>query len=94
MSNTRSRECSSALLYNLDITTKERLHQLVDALDDEEAVSVLHLLSEHMPRQRARRKLPSWVGSGRSKHGETDVASRAKEILQAELGSGPAAHPC
>ena len=69
------------------MTTKERLHHLVDELDEAQAAEVLHLINDRfIPSQRApRRKLPAWVGSFRSKTGETDVSDRADEILRAEL---------
>ncbi len=76
-------------------TTKERLRQIVEELDEEQAADAIHLLDgRYVPKQRVRRELPAWVGAGRTKGGETDVSARGREILRAELGQGEATHPC
>lgn len=69
------------------MTTKERLHALVDALDDADADRLLDAaltLTTAAPAPPAGRPLPAFVASIRS--GTSDTSERAEEILRAELG--------
>jgi len=68
------------------MTTKERLHALVDALDDADADRLLDaaLALTATPEPVAGHPLPGFVGSFRS--GTSDTSERAEEILRAELG--------
>lgn len=69
------------------MTTKERLHQLVDDLPDEQAARALALLegvagSSVDPGRR--RVVPSSLGVGAS--GQSDVSERVHEILAEGFG--------
>jgi ribosomal protein L12E/L44/L45/RPP1/RPP2 len=69
------------------MTTKERLHALVDALDEVEADRLLDValaLSTTAASAPADAALPAFVGSFRS--GTSDTSERAEEILRNELG--------
>jgi hypothetical protein len=65
------------------MTTKERLHQLVDQIDNEQAGELLRLADALLDRP-ASRPRPSWVGALTS--AEPDLAERSEEILRTELG--------
>jgi hypothetical protein len=64
------------------MSVRERLHQLVDSLDDEQQVHVLELLeglTGVIPTQRhGQRPRPTFVGMG---HGPADLAERSEELL-------------
>lgn len=68
------------------MTTRERLHELVDQLDDAAAEQLLHAATAlTAPTARAQgTAVPGFVGSVHS--GQADTSTRAKEILRAELG--------
>jgi hypothetical protein len=69
------------------MTTKERLHALVDALDEAEADRLLDValaLATPAADAPANAPLPAFVGSFRS--GTSDTSERAEEILRNELG--------
>jgi hypothetical protein len=69
------------------MTSRERLHVLIDELGDDEADRALQLIEEltdSVPSQRGRRTLPRFVGLGHS--GQGDLGRRAKEIVRTELG--------
>jgi len=70
-------------LYTLAMTTKERLHRLVDELTDDEAMSAFALLESQFT-EPVPRPLPEFVGTLRS--GRDDLAERSEEILRAEFG--------
>jgi hypothetical protein len=69
------------------VTTKERLHRLVDELADEQASRALALLEtvagEHSPAGR-RRVVPISLGAGAS--GRSDLSERVDEILADGFG--------
>jgi hypothetical protein len=71
------------------MSVRERLHQLVDSLDDEQQIHVLKLLEEMtgvIPTQRhGQRTRPTFVGMG---HGPADLAERSEELLR-EFGEQP-----
>lgn len=69
------------------VTTKERLHQLVDELPDEKAPRALALLESVTGSSRElgrRRVVPSSLGAGAS--ARTDVSERVDEILAEGFG--------
>ncbi|HEX3612432.1 MAG TPA: hypothetical protein VHU88_12165 [Sporichthyaceae bacterium] len=69
------------------MTTKERLHALVDALDEADADRLLDAalaLTTTGPGAAADKPLPAFVASIRS--GASDTSERSEEILRAELG--------
>jgi hypothetical protein len=68
------------------MTTRDRLHELVDQLDDAAAEQLLAAANELVPTQRpsSRGGLPAFVGSFSG--GRSDVSERAEEILRDELG--------
>lgn len=68
------------------VTTKERLHQLVDELADEQANRALVLLQEisgALPADR-RTVMPASLGIGAS--GRSDISSRVDEFLADGFG--------
>lgn len=71
------------------MTTKERLHELVDQLDDataERLLSTAETLTPAAPPERAASdRVPSFVGAFAS--GRSDTAARAEQILRDELGA-------
>lgn len=67
------------------MTTRERLHELVDQLDETAAHRLLDAALALAPDRRAAGAgLPAFVGSVRGGHANT--AARSEEILRAELG--------
>lgn len=73
------------------MTTKERLHQLVDALDEESADRLLDAALALAPTPAeppaptaGGEALESFIGCFRS--GRADTSERAEEILRTELG--------
>ncbi|GAA1767654.1 hypothetical protein [Luedemannella helvata] len=70
------------------MTTKERLHQLVDEIGDEQADELLRLADALLDRQRTPRPRPTWVGA--LANAEPDLAERSEEILRTELGHNAA----
>lgn len=68
------------------MTTRERLHELVEQLDDAAADRLLDAALALAPAAQpdASRGLPAFVGSMRS--GQREVATRSEQILRAELG--------
>jgi hypothetical protein len=73
------------------MTTKERLHQLVEALDDTDADRLLDAAlalpsatTEPQTPTTDAEELESFIGCFRS--GTSDTSERAEEILRAELG--------
>ncbi|MGI9003663.1 MAG: hypothetical protein ACR2GH_18755 [Pseudonocardia sp.] len=70
------------------MTARDRLHALVDQLDDAAAEQLLATAVGMVPMPRsAPGQLPAFVGAFAS--GRTDVSERAEEILRDELGSTP-----
>ena len=67
------------------MTTRERLHRLVDDLSDDEAAEVLALLEGQLADQAEPAALPEFFGMLHS--GKGDLAARSDEILRAEFGS-------
>lgn len=63
-----------------DMTTKERLHELVDELADEQADDLLRVVSELYVAPIQRRPLPSFVGAGDS--GRGDISENVDEYLR------------
>ena len=68
------------------MTTRDRLHELVDQLDDDAAARLLTTALELVPTPRRSDGLPAFVGSFAS--GRSDISERAEDILRDELG-GP-----
>lgn len=66
------------------MTTKERLIDLVEHLDDAQAAEALELLAARYPQSARSGDLPAFVGMGHS--GRGDLARRAKEIIRREFG--------
>jgi hypothetical protein len=66
------------------MTTRERLHRLVDDLSDDEAAEALALLESQVPDQAEPAALPEFFGMLHS--GKGDLAARSDEILRAEFG--------
>lgn len=70
------------------MTTKERLHRLVDQFGDEQAARALVLLESvnvSEPADVKRRIMPTSMGIGAS--GRSDVSERVDEILADGFGS-------
>jgi hypothetical protein len=67
------------------MTSKERLHRLVDDLSDEKAAQALALLESQFGDEAEPVTLPEFFGTPHS--GKGDLAARSDEILRAELGS-------
>ena len=67
------------------MTTKERLHELVDDLREDQADKLLRLATElvAVPTKQGLAE-PSWVGALHS--GRGDLSERHEEILKGELG--------
>ena len=66
------------------MTTRERLHRLVDDLSDDEAAEALALLEGQLADKAAPAALPEFFGMLHSGRGE--LAARSDEILRAEFG--------
>jgi hypothetical protein len=66
------------------MTSKERLRDLVEHLDEAQSAAALDLLAARFTEQTGERELPSFVGMGHS--GQGDLGRRAKEIVRKELG--------
>lgn len=64
--------------------SKQRLIDLVEALDEEQTAEAIDLLEERFAEPPRARRLPKFVGMGHSGHGE--LGRRAKDIIRAELG--------
>jgi hypothetical protein len=65
------------------VTSKQRLHQLVEGLPDEQADELLRLATDLYAESNPHR-LPAFVGIGDS--GRSDVSERAGELLQDGFG--------
>lgn len=66
------------------MTTKERLHQLVEQLNDDEASAALVLLQDRVAGEPSSAPLPEFFGMLHS--GQGDLAERSSDILRAEFG--------
>ncbi len=66
------------------MTTRERLHRLVDDLNEDQAEEALALLESQLTEEREPEALPEFFGMLHS--GKGDLAARSDEILRAELG--------
>lgn len=66
------------------MTTRERLHRLVDDLSDDEAAEALAILEGQLGDAREPAALPEFFGMLHS--GKGDLAARSDEILRAEFG--------
>ena len=66
------------------MTTKERLHQLVEQLSDDEASAALALLQDQIADEPNSAPLPEFFGMLHS--GQSDLAERSADILRAEFG--------
>lgn len=66
------------------MTTRERLHRLVDELSDDKAAEALALLESQMGGEAEPGPLPEFFGMLHS--GKGDLAARSDEILRAEFG--------
>lgn len=76
---------SAEMLSTLDgVTTRERLHRLVDDLSDDQAAAALALLESQLADEPQSDALPEFFGMLRS--GKGDLAARSEEILRAEFG--------
>jgi hypothetical protein len=72
-------------LSTLDgMTTRERLHRLVDDLNDDQAAAALVLLESQLVDEAQADALPEFFGMLRS--GKGDLAARSEEILRSEFG--------
>ena len=67
------------------MTTRERLHRLVDDLSDDQAAEALALLESQLADEPEPAGLPEFFGMLHS--GKGDLAARSEEILRAEFGS-------
>lgn len=66
------------------MTSRERLHRLVDDLSDDRAAEALALLESQLAGEREPGPLPEFFGMLHS--GKGDLAARSGEILRAEPG--------
>jgi hypothetical protein len=66
------------------MTTKERLHRLVDDLSDDKAAEALALLESQMADDQENEPLPEFFGMLHS--GKGDLAARSSDILRTEFG--------
>ena len=66
------------------MTTKERLHRLVEQLSDDEASAALALLQDQIADEPGSAPLPEFFGMLRS--GQSDLAEGSADILRAEFG--------
>jgi hypothetical protein len=66
------------------MTTRERLHRLVDDLSDDKAAEALALLESQLADEPEVASLPEFFGMLHS--GKGDLAARSEEILRAEFG--------
>jgi hypothetical protein len=66
------------------MTTRERLHRLVDDLNDDQAAEALVLLESQLAEEPQPATLPEFFGMLHS--GKGDLAARSEEILRAEFG--------
>jgi hypothetical protein len=66
------------------MTTRERLHRLVDDLSEEEAAEALALLAGQLAGQVEPAAVPEFSGVLHS--GTGDLAARSDEILRTEFG--------
>lgn len=69
------------------MTVKEQLHDLVEGLDDADALralSVLSALTGRVPGQRSARRQPASLGHGAS--GRSDLSERVDDILADGFG--------
>ena len=66
------------------MTTRERLHRLVDDLSDDKAAEALALLESQLADEPEPAQLPEFFGMLHS--GKGDLAARSEEILRAEFG--------
>jgi hypothetical protein len=66
------------------MTTRERLHRLVDDLSDDQAAEALTLLETQLAEEPQPAALPEFFGMLHS--GKGDLAARSEEILRAEFG--------
>lgn len=66
------------------MTTRERLHRLVDDLSDDQAAEALALLESELVEESAPQALPDFFGMLHS--GKGDLAARSDEILRDEFG--------
>jgi hypothetical protein len=70
------------------MSTRDRLHELVDQLDEPAAQRLLAIAHELVPYPRpANPGLPAFVGAFASGH--ADISERAEDILRDELGGTP-----
>ncbi|HXL16098.1 MAG TPA: hypothetical protein VN961_01110 [Streptosporangiaceae bacterium] len=66
------------------MTTRERLHRLVDDLSDDKATVALTLLESQLVDEPEPALVPEFFGMLHS--GKGDLAARSEEILRAEFG--------
>ncbi|HYZ52207.1 MAG TPA: hypothetical protein VE733_01660 [Streptosporangiaceae bacterium] len=66
------------------MTTRERLHRLVDDLSDDKAAEALALLESQLADETEAGPVPEFFGMLHS--GKGDLAARSEEILRAEFG--------
>jgi hypothetical protein len=64
------------------VTTRERLHQLVEQLSDDEAAAALALIQSQLAEKPESARLPDFFGMLHS--GKGDLAARSSDILRAE----------
>lgn len=70
--------------YTVHVTTKERLHHLVEQLSDDEASAALAILQGQLTDVPGSAPLPEFFGMLHS--GKGDLADRSSDILRAEFG--------
>ena len=83
-SSSTTAECDGLLSTLDDMTTRERLHRLVDDLSDDQAAAALALLQSQLADEPQLDALPEFFGMLHS--GKGDLAARSDEILRAEFG--------
>lgn len=66
------------------MTTRERLHRLVDDLSEDQAAEALALLESQLAQEAESAAMPEFFGMMRS--GKGDLAARSGDILRAEFG--------
>lgn len=70
--------------YTRCMTTRERLHRLVDDLSEDQAAEALAMLESQLAQEAEPVAPPGFFGMLRS--GKGDLAARSEEILRAEFG--------
>jgi hypothetical protein len=83
ITNVQQRVSDHQLRYPRVVTSKQRLHQLVDSLPEDQADELLRLATD-LYAEPSPHRLPAFVGIGDS--GRSDVSERADELRQDGFG--------